>query len=161
MQRLSIRLASGLMLANGHSSYRSLSIGDHKKVLPPTGNLVRDHRLQHPGSFRSLENLFIVEIMSAEIEQLVMEHLEMGVMMEQLHTQFSEAMSFIGILCSANTVTKDIMFDINQTLDTTRAQVMSLRRAQQEALARERDRNLVMETMAAKIQELERRLNDK
>ncbi|PWA46836.1 hypothetical protein CTI12_AA477560 [Artemisia annua] len=99
--------------------------------------------------------------MSAEIEQLVMEHLEMGAMMEQLNTQFSEAMSFIGLLCSANTISRDIMFDTNQALDTTRAQVMSLRRAQQEALARERDRNLIMETMAAKIQELERRLDDK
>ena len=102
-----------------------------------------------------------VEILSAEVGQLVMENLEMGNMIGQLQIQFSEAMSFIGILCSANTVTKDIMWDIDQTLDTTRAQVMALRSAQQEALAKERDRNLVMETMAAKIMELERRLNDK
>ncbi|PWA68013.1 hypothetical protein CTI12_AA101420 [Artemisia annua] len=182
MQKLSIRLASGLTLANGHSSYRSLSIGDHKKVLPPTASRILPitgeplHRtipllaarlVRHEDRLDAIATLVNnipneqVEIMSAEIDQLVMEHLEMGVMMEQLHTQFSEAMSFIRILCSANTVTKDIMFDINQTLDTTRAQVMSLRRAQQEALARERDRNLVMETMAAKIQELERQLNDK
>ncbi|PWA63582.1 hypothetical protein CTI12_AA352130 [Artemisia annua] len=72
-----------------------------------------------------------VEVMSAEIEQLVMEHLEMGAMMEQLNTQFGEAMEFIGLLCSANTITRDIMCDIDQALDTTRAQVMSLRRAQQ------------------------------
>ena len=99
--------------------------------------------------------------MSAEIEQLVIEHLEMGAMMELLYTQFKEVISYIGLLCSANTTNRDIIFDTNQALDTTRAQVMSLRRAQQEALARERDRNQVMETMAAKIMELERRLNDK
>ncbi|PWA73975.1 hypothetical protein CTI12_AA255070 [Artemisia annua] len=101
-----------------------------------------------------------VEVMSAEIEQLVMEHLEMGAMMEQLNTQFGEAMGFIGLLCSANNISRDIMCDINQALDTTRAQVMSLRCAQQEAQARERDRDQIIETMAAKIQELQRRLDD-
>ena len=102
-----------------------------------------------------------VDIMSTEIEQLVMGQLEMGAMMENLYTQFNKVISYIGLLCSANNTNRDVMFDTNQALDTTRAQVMSLRRAQQEALARERDRNQVMETMAAKILELERRLDDK
>ena len=101
-----------------------------------------------------------IEVMSAEIEQLVMEHLEMGTMIGQLNTQLSEAMEFIGLLCSANSISKDIMCDIDQALDTTRAQVMSLRRAQQESQVRERNRDQIIETMAAKIQELERRLDD-
>ncbi|PWA42462.1 hypothetical protein CTI12_AA544490 [Artemisia annua] len=74
-----------------------------------------------------------VEIMSCEIEQLVMGHLEMGTMIEQLSAQFGEAMEFIGLLCIASTTTRTIMSDIDQVLDTTRDQVMSLRRAQQEA----------------------------
>ena len=37
---------------------------------------------------------------------------------------------------------------------------MSLRRAHQEAQARERNRDQIIETMAAKIQELQRRLDD-
>ena len=102
-----------------------------------------------------------VGVMATEIEQLVMGQLEMGSMMENLYLQFNKVISYIGLLCSANNTNRDVMFDTNQTLDTTRAQVMSLRRAQQETLARERDRNQVMETMAAKIMELERRLNDK
>ena len=102
-----------------------------------------------------------VDTMATEIEQLVMGQLEMGSMMENLYLQFNKVISYIGLLCSANNTNRDVMFDTNQALDTTRAQVMSLRRAQQESLARERDRNQVMETMAAKIMELERRLNDK
>ncbi|PWA57477.1 hypothetical protein CTI12_AA372420 [Artemisia annua] len=101
-----------------------------------------------------------VEIMSCEIEQLVMGHLEMGTMIEQLRAQFGEAMEFIGLLCTASTTTRTIMSDIDQVLDTTRAQVMSLRRAQQEAQARERDRDQTIETMATTIQELQRRLDD-
>ncbi|PWA38582.1 hypothetical protein CTI12_AA580000 [Artemisia annua] len=80
-----------------------------------------------------------VEIMSCEIEQLVMGHLEMGTMIEQLSARFGEAMEFIGLLCTASTTTRTIMSDIDQVLDTTRAQVMSLRCAQQEAQARERE----------------------
>ncbi|PWA47158.1 hypothetical protein CTI12_AA501000 [Artemisia annua] len=146
-----VRLVSESMLANGHSYYRSLSIGDLKKVPPPTRNLVKVHQLLHPGSFRSLENPSTAPYHSWQ--------LEMGAMMEQLNTQFGEAMEFIGLLCSANTISRDIMCDINQALDTTRAQVMSLRRAQQETQARERDRDQTIETMAAKIQELQRRLD--
>ena len=101
-----------------------------------------------------------LEVMTAEIGQLMTEHLEMGTMMEQLNTQFGEVMEFIGLLCSANTTNRDIMHDIDQALDTTRAQVMSLRRAQQEAQARERDQDQIIETMAAKILELERRLDN-
>ncbi|PWA99727.1 hypothetical protein CTI12_AA003790 [Artemisia annua] len=98
--------------------------------------------------------------MSCEIEQLVMGHLEMGTMIEQLSAQFGEAMEFIGLLCTASTTTRTIMSDIDQVLDTTRAQVMSLRRAQQEAQARERDRDQTIETMATTIQELQHRLDD-
>ncbi|PWA42933.1 hypothetical protein CTI12_AA540480 [Artemisia annua] len=101
-----------------------------------------------------------VEVMSCEIEQLVMGHLEMGTMIEKLSAQFGEAMEFIGLLCTASTTTRNIMCDIDQALDTTRAQVMSLRRAQQEAQARERDRDQTIETMATTIQELQRRLDD-
>lgn len=143
------------------------------KILPVTGEpihhtipLLAARLVRHEDRLDAIATLVnnipneLIEVMSAEIEQLVMGHLEMGTMIEQLSTQFGEAMEFIGLLCSANTVNKDIMCDIDQALDTTRAQVMSLRRAQQETQARERDRDQIIETMAAKIQELERRLDD-
>ncbi|PWA40205.1 hypothetical protein CTI12_AA563370 [Artemisia annua] len=59
-----------------------------------------------------------VEIMSCEIEQLVMGHLEMGTMIEQLSAQFGEAMEFIGLLCTASTTTRTIMSDIDQEYGT-------------------------------------------
>ncbi|PWA73102.1 hypothetical protein CTI12_AA263660 [Artemisia annua] len=148
------------MLANGHFYYRSSNIGDLKRVPPLTGNLGKVHQLLHPGSFRSLENPSTALYHSWRLEQLVMGHLEMETMIEQLSAQFGEAMEFIGLLCTASTTTRTIMSDMDQVLDTTRAQVMSLRRAQQEAQARERARDQTIETMATTIQELQRRLDD-
>ncbi|PWA84259.1 hypothetical protein CTI12_AA111430 [Artemisia annua] len=178
------------MLANGPFYYRSLNIGDLKKVptnkelgegssvaasriLPVTGEpihhtipLLAARLVRHEDRLDAIATLVNnipneqVEVMSSEIEQLVMGHLEMGTMIEQLSAQFGEAMEFIGLLCTASTTNRNIMCDIDEALDTTRAQVMSLRRAQQEAQARERDRGQTIETMATKIQELQRRLDD-
>ncbi|PWA97944.1 hypothetical protein CTI12_AA024350 [Artemisia annua] len=166
MSKISRRYPTNKELGEGSSVAAS-------KILPVTGEpihrtipLLAARLVRHEDRLDAIATLVNnipneqVEVMSAEIEQLVMEHLEMGAMMQQLNTQFGEAMEFIGLLCSANTINRDIMYDIDQALDTTRAQVMSLRRAQQEAQARERDRDQIIETMAAKIQELERRLDD-
>ncbi|PWA50744.1 hypothetical protein CTI12_AA470020 [Artemisia annua] len=89
-----------------------------------------------------------VETLADEVDNLVID----GIHLE-------EAIEFIRALGEASTSMGAILGAMDRVLDTTRAQVMALRRAIQDSQDRERARDQTIETMSAMIRELQRLLD--
>ncbi|PWA44212.1 cytochrome P450 [Artemisia annua] len=94
--------ASRILLVTGEPIHHTIPLlavrlVRHEDRLDAIANIINNFPREH------------VEVLAGEVDKLVISQLAMETMIEEMGTQFGEAMEFIGLLCTASTTSKTIM----------------------------------------------------